>query len=86
MNDNYDNYTPSAFPILERGGNGLELTSAGMSLRDYFAAQAMPVLLAQLAEYPVQNWRTGDIALDAYQMADAMLIVRGETLDVRGAA
>ncbi len=27
-----------AFPILERGGNGLELTCVGMSLRDYFAA------------------------------------------------
>ena len=74
--DLIDNYTPTAVPVIERGGNGIELTSAGMSLRDYFAAQAMPVLLAQLAEYPVQNWRTGDIAWDAYQMADAMLIVR----------
>ena len=71
-----DNYTPTAVPVIERGGNSLGLTHPGMDLRDYFAAQAMPVLLAQLAEYPVQNWRTGDIALDAYQMADAMLIVR----------
>ena len=75
MNDNYDNYTPSAFPILERGGNGLELTSAGMSLRDYFAAQAMPVLLAQITKFPDENWRFG-VALDAYMMADAMLIAR----------
>ena len=77
MNDNYDNYTPSAFPILERGGNGLELTSAGMSLRDYFAAQAMPVLLAQLAEYPAENRGLVGVAWDAYKMADAMLIARG---------
>ena len=75
MNDNYDNYTPSAFPILERGGNGLELTSSGMDLRDYFAAQAMPVLLAQIAEYPPKNW-TVCVAWDAYRMADSMLIAR----------
>ena len=76
------NYTPSAFPTLERGGNGLDLTHPGMDLRDYFAAQAMPVLLAQTTEFPDENWRLG-VAWDAYQMADAMLIVRGETLDVR---
>ena len=76
MNDNYDYYTPTAFPILERGGNGLELTSAGMSLRDYFAAQAMPVLLEQTTEFPDENWRLG-VAWDAYKMADAMLIARG---------
>ena len=28
----------SAFPVLERGGSGLELTDPGMTLRDYFAA------------------------------------------------
>ncbi len=29
-----------AFPILERGGQGLELSCVGMSLRDYFATHA----------------------------------------------
>ena len=29
-----------AFPCLERGGNGLDLTDGGMTLRDYFAAKA----------------------------------------------
>ena len=77
MNNNYIQPAfPLPFPLLEPDGNGTVLAHPGMSLRDYFAAQAMPVLLAQIAEYPVQNWRTGDIAWDAYQMADAMLIVR----------
>lgn len=33
-------YNKSAFPVLERGGDGLELTDTGMSLRDYFAIHA----------------------------------------------
>lgn len=34
-------HTLQAFPCLERGGNGLELTDPGMSLRDYFAGQVI---------------------------------------------
>ena len=63
--------TISAFPVLERGGNGLELTD----LRDYFAAQAIGPLLQQIETYPDENWRMG-IAIDAYAMADAMLAAR----------
>lgn len=48
---------------------------SGMSLRDYFAAKAMQVELAQCKEFPDENWRHG-IALDAYAMADAMLKAR----------
>ena len=69
--------TISAFPILERGGNGLELTDPGMTLRDYFAAQAIGPLLQQIKTYPDENWRMG-IAIDAYAMADAMLAVRAD--------
>ena len=67
--------TPKAFPVLERGGNGLELTDPGMALRDYFAAQAIGPLLQQIETYPDENWRLG-IAIDAYAMADAMLAAR----------
>ncbi len=67
--------TISAFPVLERGGSGLDLTDAGMTLRDYFAAQAIGPLLQQIEIYPDENWRTG-IAIDAYAMADAMLSAR----------
>ena len=69
--------TPSAFPVLERGGDGLELTDPGMTLRDYFAAQAIGPLLQQNETYPDENWRLG-LAIDAYAMADAMLAVRAD--------
>ena len=68
--------TTSAFPVLERGGSGLELTDPGMTLRDSFAAQAIGPLLQQIETYPDENWRLG-IAIDAYAMADAMLAARG---------
>ncbi len=67
--------TISAFPVLERGGSGLELTDPGMTLRDFFAAQAMGPLLQQIKDYPDENWRMG-IAIDAYAMADALLAAR----------
>ena len=67
--------TTSAFPVLERGGSGLELTDPGMTLRDYFAAQAIGPLLQQIKIYPDENWRLG-LAIDAYAMADAMLSAR----------
>ena len=69
--------TPSAFPVLERGGDGLELTDPGMTLRDYFAAQAIGPLLQQNETYTHENWRLG-LAIDAYAMADAMLAVRAD--------
>jgi hypothetical protein len=47
----------------------------GMSLRDYFAAKAMQVCLAQANSFPDEHWRDG-IARDAYVMADAMLKAR----------
>ena len=67
--------SPKAFPVLERGYSGLDLADPGMSLRDYFAAQAIGPLLQQIETYPDENWRLG-IAIDAYAMADAMLAVR----------
>lgn len=68
----------SAFPVLERGGSGLELTDPGMTLRDYFAARAIGPLLQQIEIYTHEGWRLG-IAIDAYAMADAMLAARERT-------
>lgn len=55
-----------------------------MTLRDYFAAKALPAIYSEaMAEYETTglfsypDWRTG-LALDAYEMADAMLKARGE--------
>ena len=67
--------TISAFPVLERGGSGLELTDSGMSLRDYFAAQAIGPLLQQIEAYTHANG-IASLAIDAYAMADAMLAAR----------
>lgn len=46
----------------------------GMTLRDYFSAEAMQGLLAR----SVGNINAEIMANDAYQMADAMLRARGE--------
>ena len=46
----------------------------GMTLRDYFAAKAMQSLL--MSDYSGKV--CPGVAIDAYQMADAMLKARGE--------
>lgn len=69
-----DNGGP-AFP--EQGSRGKAASGEGMSLRDYFAAKAMQVCLAQCTEFPDETWRTG-VAMDAYAMADAMLKERAK--------
>lgn len=84
MSDN-----PQAFPTLERGGGGLELSDAGMTLRDYFAAKAMHALVVEPPWHDggiasVHSWSKdfhgGDpiarFAYAAYKMADAMLEAR----------
>ena len=47
----------------------------GMTMRDYFAAKAMPSLLSTATEFPDEHWMVG-VAVDAYAMADAMLAAR----------
>ena len=54
----------------------------GMTLRDYFAAKAMQGLLASGwcadARELAPGHGEGDVAVDAYRMADAMLKVRND--------
>ncbi|MBY4947039.1 hypothetical protein K6V92_10455 [Cupriavidus respiraculi] len=65
-----------AFPHDERAQHN---ERDGMTLRDYFAAKAMQ---AYLSAYPCQGELDstqadmGDVASDAYRMADAMLDAR----------
>lgn len=75
-----------AFPFTELNGDGTHYgQSQGMTLRDYFAAKALPQAYASsVAEmdrtgYP-EDWRYG-VALDAYSMADAMLRARNQPQD-----
>ena len=58
----------------DKRGNLLAFASnfqEGMQLRDYFAAKAMQ---ADLTNYDGANWRR--VAVQAYQMADAMIEAR----------
>lgn len=50
-----------------------EPNTAGMTLRDYFAAKAMQSYLRHSGEVPMDR-----VAATAYAMADAMLRARGE--------
>lgn len=67
-----------AFPVK----NAAEWQSHGMTLRDYFAAKALPATLQDYhaglrnGEYGCDpDWAMG-VAVDAYRLADAMLRAR----------
>ena len=54
----------------------------GMTLRDYFAAKAIPTLIGNFLSKDLDltdpnGWMDG-LAMDAYSMADAMMKARGE--------
>jgi hypothetical protein len=56
-------------------------TDRGMTLRDYFAAKAMPSIVSYFLKEEFHltdhSWMEG-VAMDAYKMADVMLKARGE--------
>jgi hypothetical protein len=69
---NNTNTGGSAFPVIFEWGNGDWVNEPGMTLRDYFAANAMQGDVSAGAhdgEFPA-------IAKRAYAMADAMLKAR----------
>jgi hypothetical protein len=49
---------------------------SGMTLRDYFAAQALPALIAAFVDDARRGVKSESPAVVAYQMADAMLRAR----------
>lgn len=65
-------------------GSTANYGEAGMTLRDYFAAQAMQGLLAAgwcanlRNDHYGENAGNSTVARDAYMMADAMLKARGQ--------
>ena len=64
-----------AFPMVAQNWN-----REGMSLRDYFAAKAMPVHMAALSTWDAgsqEAWQK-EISRLSYMTADAMLKARGE--------
>jgi hypothetical protein len=58
----------SAFPITDMNIHN------GMTLRDYFAAQALPTIVGQFESY---NQNFDYIARLSYNFADAMISARG---------
>lgn len=62
---------PPAFPVLEQGGDGLEMSAPGMTLADYFAGQALAGLLAAV-NGPMRQ----DCVHEAYTLALQMLAER----------
>lgn len=63
-----------AFPmtaVYDQEGRGIMEGASGMSLRDWFAGQALPQCMKDLKLDSDKNK-----ALAAYQMADAMLVAR----------
>ena len=65
----------SAFPIVTEGGI-LAVLNEGMSLRDWFAGQALAGGLLETA-IESNTKETQKIAEAAYEIADAMLEMRG---------
>lgn len=67
----------SAFPVfeLEQFGEVVQEGSAGLTMRDYFAARAMQGICSS---GPSNEWTDDMIAKESYQLADAMIKARGE--------
>ena len=70
---NYDG--GPAFPSeMEFAGN-LDNQHTGMSLRDWFAGQALTSLAS--VDRDVERFGVEDVAMECYQLADAMIAQRG---------
>lgn len=78
-----------AFPMKHKGFNRtdshIEYVHMGLSLRDYFAAKALPALLGQILSVSEGdlsvpfNMVSERASADAYKVADAMLAAREES-------
>ena len=69
---------PTAFPCQEirSGGFGIRESSDGMSLRDWFAGQALAGICAARTAQDVTERGCAEFADASYVIADAMLAAR----------
>jgi hypothetical protein len=66
-----------AFPFQHKDPTtGLTNISVGMTMRDYFAAQAMQATVGAWISRNIYPETDLDVALNAYRMADAMMEAR----------
>lgn len=77
MSDTTNNGGP-AFPVYDHHADGQQfLAETGMTLRDYFAGQAVSQIIATCANDTTHGMSKADyFAGRAYEMADAMLKAR----------
>jgi hypothetical protein len=66
--------TEFAFPLHNHGAQTLGMHLSGMTLRDYFAAAALPMAIQEMNE--AESYDSNDAAIVAYQYADAMMEAR----------
>lgn len=67
-----------AFPQTYRiRGDSTIVGATGITIRDYFAAAALPAILAENGRCGVDQ-STEEDCLNAYYVADAMLVARGK--------
>jgi len=64
-----------AFPFVAKDKTGT-MINMGMTLRDYFAAAALPMAIQEMNE--AESYDLNDSAVMAYHYADAMLRARSK--------
>jgi len=76
---------PPAFPMgnPEQGGHD------GMSLRDWFAGQALPAIIAEIyrvaaIDGPVESGVAGPVSAFSYEIADVLLSARAHISQAKG--
>jgi hypothetical protein len=62
-------------PMVASGSTTATMEQDGMSLRDYFAAQAIEIMV-QKSEDAHGGWSEDTVAVGAYAIADAMIEAR----------
>lgn len=70
-----------AFPLVFDDGTGTREIHSGMTLRDWFAGKAMQGIWSNataLAQFAGSQDEAGQMAVIAYEMADAMLKERSK--------
>lgn len=77
MSDN-----PQAYPCLDSSGYGLSMRDPGMTLRDYFAGQAIFAGLDWTQHHETGGY--AEVAAVAYEIADAMLTERSKATKETG--
>lgn len=75
LNKLYEKSGGPAYPYSVQQHDGCTLTHSGMSVRDYFAAQAIDRIIS-LSQDRDGGWDADSVAAGCYAVADAMIAYR----------